>query len=113
MKKYSLSNIMKRAWELVKKMGQTISEGLKTAWAEAKAATKKVKFQNHMEVTTSDGYVRELSRWTKGGYDRVYINDGCRRGDGFVDLNTGRAFLQGTVKYRKEIAGMILAMDFE
>lgn len=29
MKKYNLSNIMKRAWELVKKAGMTISAGLK------------------------------------------------------------------------------------
>ena len=36
MKKYNLSNIMKRAWELVKKAGLCISEGLKLAWKEAK-----------------------------------------------------------------------------
>lgn len=36
MKKYNLSNIMKRAWELVKKAGLCISEGLKKAWKEAK-----------------------------------------------------------------------------
>ena len=36
MKKYNLSNIMKRAWELVKKAGMTISSGLKKAWGEAK-----------------------------------------------------------------------------
>ena len=37
MKKYNLSKIMKRAWELVKKTGGEISEGLKKAWREAKA----------------------------------------------------------------------------
>ena len=36
MKKYNLSNIMKRAWELVKKESLCISEGLKLAWKEAK-----------------------------------------------------------------------------
>ena len=36
MKKYNLSKIMKRAWELVKKAGMTISSGLKKAWKEAK-----------------------------------------------------------------------------
>lgn len=30
--KYNLSKIMKRAWELVKKSGMTISSGLKKAW---------------------------------------------------------------------------------
>lgn len=36
MKKYNLSQIMKRAWELVKKAAQTMSEALKKAWKEAK-----------------------------------------------------------------------------
>lgn len=36
MKKYNLSNIMKRAWEMVKKLGFGISEALKKAWKEAK-----------------------------------------------------------------------------
>lgn len=36
MKKYNLSKIMRRAWELVKKAAQTMSEALKKAWKEAK-----------------------------------------------------------------------------
>lgn len=40
MKKYNLSNIMKRAWELVKKSAMTISSGLKKAWEEAKRTMK-------------------------------------------------------------------------
>ena len=36
MKKYDLSGIMKRAWALVRKLGWTISQGLKRAWKEAK-----------------------------------------------------------------------------
>lgn len=40
MRKYNLSNIMKRAWELVKKAGMTISSGLKKAWEEAKEVKK-------------------------------------------------------------------------
>ena len=35
-KRYNLSKIMKRAWELVKKAGLCISEGLKLAWKEAR-----------------------------------------------------------------------------
>lgn len=41
MKKYDLSKIMKRAWELVKKAGVTISDGLKRAWKEAKGIIMK------------------------------------------------------------------------
>ena len=36
MKKYNLSKIMKRAWELVKEFGLAISEALKKSWREAK-----------------------------------------------------------------------------
>lgn len=42
MKKYNLSVIMKRAWELVKKSAMTISSGLKKAWREAKDMCKKL-----------------------------------------------------------------------
>lgn len=36
MKKYNLSNIMRRAWRLVKFVGATLSVALKAAWKEAK-----------------------------------------------------------------------------
>ena len=36
MKKYNLSQIMKRAWELIKKAAMTRSEALRQAWKEAK-----------------------------------------------------------------------------
>lgn len=45
MKKYNLSNIMKRAWELVKKVGMTISSGLKKAWKEAKKMSEIAKLK--------------------------------------------------------------------
>lgn len=43
MKKYNLSNIMKRAWEMVKKAGFGISEALKKSWKEAKAMKEDIK----------------------------------------------------------------------
>lgn len=43
MTKYNLSSIMKRAWELVKKAGMTISDGLKYAWFESK--NQKISFR--------------------------------------------------------------------
>lgn len=111
MKKYNKSEIMKRAWELVKKVGMTISSGLKKAWEEAKKMAEKVKFKNHMEITV-DGYTRELVRWTKGDHDRVYINGGSRQGDGFVDIKTGFTNLRGNLSYQKKMVEMILAMEF-
>lgn len=72
-----------------------------------------MKFINGMEVTTSDGYTRILNRWTKNGMDRVYINGGSRKGDGYVDLKTCETHLNGNIRYQKEIAEMILDMYFE
>ena len=43
MKKYNLSSIMKKAWELVKEYGITISAGLKISWKEAKELSNQVK----------------------------------------------------------------------
>lgn len=40
MKKYNLSKIMKRAWELVKKSAMTISSGLKKAWGGSENRSK-------------------------------------------------------------------------
>lgn len=106
--KYNKSEIMKKAWELVKKAAMTMSAALKQAWAEAKSI---IKFENNMTVEV-DGYERELTRWTKGGHDRVYINGGSRKGDGYVNLKTGRMVLNGGLTYQVKIANMILAMEF-
>lgn len=66
MKKYNLSNIMKRAWELVKKSGMTISSGLRKAWEEAKKIEKKI-FKGRMEmaVPEADNNVVSISLWQK------------------------------------------------
>ena len=79
MKKYNLSKIMKRAWELVKNFGATISEGLKEAWKEAKNMAEKIKFNGtaivgkvrkgenrpeEVEVSGSNFY--KFSLWEKG-----------------------------------------------
>lgn len=42
MKKYNLSKIMKRAWELVKTAGANISGALKKAWEEAKNVVEEI-----------------------------------------------------------------------
>lgn len=66
MKKYNLSAIMKRAWELVKKEGKTISAGLVQAWAEAKQPSKAEIIKKLEDLGAS--------RWTKYGKDRMYFN---------------------------------------
>lgn len=118
MKKYNLSKIMKRAWEIKKSYSAralNFAQCLKRAWNEAKIEFQNSlvpdKFTDGMEITI-DGYTRTLSRWTKGGYDRVYINGGSRMGDGFVDLKTRRTFLKGGLTYQVKMAEKILAMAF-
>lgn len=112
MKKYNFSKIMKRAWEIIKTIKTTMSDALKKAWAEAKSVYDKIKFENHMDITV-DGYTRELSRWTKGNHDRVYINGGSRNGDGWVDIKTGFINLRNkNSTYGNKMAQMILDMEF-
>ena len=81
MKKYNLSTIMTRAWELVKKEGKTISEGLKQAWAEAKAVVVNMVDKVTTELKSliaeaSDIYDYRISTsvWEKYGKNRTYVN---------------------------------------
>lgn len=85
MKKYNLSQIMKRAWELVKKLGWTISQGLKRAWKEAKAIQVEAaevsleeqviaKLQERINIA-SDVYNYEIQTnlWENYGKSRTYF----------------------------------------
>lgn len=65
MKKYNLSNIMKRAWELVRKSAIAISSGLKKAWEEAK----------RMEETIEEKLIRlGFKVWGKDDKRRIYVD---------------------------------------
>lgn len=65
MKKYNLSNIMKRAWELVRKSAIAISSGLKKAWEEAK----------RMEETIEEKLIRlGFKVWEKDDKRRIYVD---------------------------------------
>lgn len=116
--RYNKSEIMKNAWKKRRSYharGLTFGQCLKRAWDEAKIEYQNSlvpkTFTDGMEVTV-DGHTRTLKRWTKGGYDRVYINGGCRKGDGFVDLKSGRFYLNGALTYQVAIANKIIAMSF-
>lgn len=102
MKKYNLSTIMKRAWELVKEAGMTISFGLKKAWSEAKAAYEKIKFEGRAKIAivengeTSPYIGTDLDEdsnylifklWENNGKKRVYINTYKRRTVGYIDCD--------------------------
>ena len=79
MMKYNRSEIMKRAWGLVKKEGRAISEGLRQAWAEAKAVAVKmidrvVSELKDLIADAADCYDYEIrtSVWEKYGKSRTY-----------------------------------------
>lgn len=70
MKKYNLSKIMKRAWEIVRKLKNKFSEALKMSWKIAKMELSLRKeycrFENHDEVTFNiwKGYGRVRAYYT-------------------------------------------------
>lgn len=92
MKKYNLSNIMKRAWELVKKAGLTISEGLKKAWKEAKEVKEDLVstlVSNIESMVYNCKYInlgtdrRVVAKvWEKGNNKRMYLNVSCYTSNG-------------------------------
>lgn len=80
MKKYNLSEIMKRAWELVKKAGMTISSGLKKAWGEAKDMREQLikKLNEIVDEKNSHGngyhYEAVVNDWENYGKSRTYFS---------------------------------------
>lgn len=117
MKKYNLSEIMKNAWMTKKSCKKlSFSECLRRAWTKAKQAVQNamyygIKFVDGMEITM-DGYTRTLKRWTKNGMDRVYINGGSRRGDGYVDIKNGKSYQSNSLTYTCKMVDAILSMVF-
>lgn len=80
MKKYNLSNIMKRAWEFVKKSAMTISSGLKAAWKEAKEMMESIRNKVAAEIESliaeaADiyNYRMVVNGWEKYGKSRTYF----------------------------------------
>lgn len=112
MKKYNLSNIMKRAWSLVKETGATISEGLKKAWNEAKKLQQKIKFNGKASIAKiengktspyvgteydSESNYLYFSLWEKYGKKRIYINDYKMRSVGYIDcMNENKIYASTT-----------------
>lgn len=78
MKKYNMSQIMKRAWELVKSIRVTISEGLKKAWKEAKemveikleGSEKQVKWAKDIISDAIGTIEANIRRCDKYGFDK-------------------------------------------
>lgn len=101
MKRYNLSAIMKKAWELVKKTKMSISVCLKKAWTEAKSERiidtlkKNLEDMAYTDIHINAGVERTI--WTRKDGDFEYIYIICRsmagrhKGTykcGYVDLGT-------------------------
>lgn len=109
--KYNKSRIMKRAWKLKEELNSSFSTALKISWNEEKRfialnTGEKVKFNDGMEITV-EGYTRTLKRWTKGNYDRIYINNDSKS-DGFVDIKNKTANLKSNAPYQVKMSEIIL-----
>lgn len=91
MKKYNLSQIMKKAWETYKKFQKFVqklpfAECLKRAWADAKKALEKpaeitlatIKAAAHKLVESGEYERISCSDWNNYGKSRVYIRAYCR-----------------------------------
>lgn len=128
--KYNKSEIMKRAWELVKMSHEkqyagrgvsgigtfkapeirNISECLKQAWSEAKEAAAKAEELNALSNSIArgtfdhNGHNYLLSLWTNYGKARVYVKrDG--QDMGYVDIQTGENCCR---RLDNDLAGMIV-----
>lgn len=109
MKKYNLSNIMKRAWELVKKVGFGISEALKKAWKEAKNTMKEIVKLNVVgrETFTVNTVTGEISGKTYNSKDWIKRNFDAKwnpeKKAWFADPETIKSELTNTRYYEKYI----------
>ena len=89
MKKYNMSAIMRRAWEIVRNIAGEIrarlSKALRMAWAEAKQPAGEI--VNGWNVTALEK--AGAARWTKYGKDRMYVK------------KTGRNLLNLVINWRR------------
>lgn len=112
MKKYNLSNIMKRAWELVKKVGFGISEALKKAWKEAKNTMKEIVKLNVVgrETFTVNTVTGEISGKTYNSKDWIKRNFDAKwnpeKKVWLADPETVKAELANTRYYEKYIVSV-------
>lgn len=119
--KYSMRKIMSRAWEIKKLFAnRAFAACLRQSWKEAKAEAQNAAytgaaFINGMEITI-DGYTTTLNRWTKNTgdrvLDRIYVNDGTKKGLGYIDLTDMTAHIRGGYAYHENLANAIMSMVF-
>lgn len=100
MKKYNLSEIMRKAWKLRKENHISMSEALKQSWAEAKETKKEFKGYAEIESEYNHGTLYTFRTWSGHGKNRIYCNYRGKRGAGYIDLDNDCALVSDCMAYR-------------
>lgn len=110
MKKYDMRKIMKRAWELVKRVGMNISSALKKSWKEAKSMASEIKnvvvahFNSYNERRYSTPWVCKMAENGKYNFsDKIGIFTGNRGEEGDLVIfrpEAGQVYGYGQKDYR-------------
>lgn len=110
MKKYNLSEIMKKAWDLVKTAGITMSAALKVSWAAAKKSSSKKVFSGYARMLDEEKWTNgemTFKAWKKGTKNRIYVSDPRGRSC-YLDIVNGDIFKIGVDARFERIVDLFL-----
>lgn len=113
MKKYNLSKIMKRAWELVKKTSFGISEALKKAWKEAKmggtkmtGTEKQISFANDLIKKMNEQFDALIADCKAGFPENVSMWESCKEEYNRILSESDAGLVIDLLKWNNETAYM-------
>lgn len=113
MKKYNLSKIMRRAWELVKKASFGISEALKKAWKEAKmggtkmtGTEKQISFANDLIKKMNEQFDALIADCKAGFLENVSMWESCKDGYNRILSESDAGLVIDLLKWNNETAYM-------
>lgn len=113
MKKYNLSKIMRRAWELVKKASFGISEALKKAWKEAKmggtkmtGTEKQISFANDLIKKMNEQFDALIADCKAGFPENVSMCESCKDGYNRILSESDAGLVIDLLKWNNETAYM-------
>lgn len=113
MKKYNLSKIMRRAWELVKKASFGISEALKKAWKEAKmggtkmtGTEKQISFANDLIKKMNEQFDALIADCKAGFPENVSMWESCKDGYNRILSESDAGLVIDLLKWNNETAYM-------
>lgn len=113
MKKYNLTKIMRRAWELVKKAGFGISEALKKAWKEAKmggtkmtGTEKQISFANDLIKKMNEQFDALIADCKAGFPENVSMWESCKDGYNRILSESDAGLVIDLLKWNNETAYM-------